>query len=250
MSSRRKKSPSATAPAAPITNAALPASSGGYRTMPTWQPWSNKSLERIQRSKDIVQISRFLQSENGIPQVRYACRQLPREAVGKGIGAKSISTNADFARDATALFLKWADSPAVDIRKQHTFFQLQSTWLSGMLGDGEVFVLPIFEPMGLGWSLNDKSKRAFQLQNITRDQLTNGDVTDARTARCIDGLFYNGLDQLIKLRLNIDDGLTALGTSGDAWLTSSGSIQFCGSPGPVSFGSIRVELNATLTSPT
>lgn len=214
MSPRRKKSPGATAPAAPITNAALPASSGGYRTMPTWQPWSNKSLERIQRSKDIVQISRFLQSENGIPQVRYACRQLPREAVGKGIGAKSISTNADFARDATALFLKWADSPAVDIRKQQTFFQLQSTWLSGMLGDGEVFVLPIFEPMGLGWSLNDKSKRAFQLQNITRDQLTNGDVTDARTARCIDGLFYNGLDQLIKLRLNIDDGLTALGTSG------------------------------------
>ena len=52
--------------------------------MPTWQPWSNKSLERIQRSKDIVQISRFLQSENGIPQVRYACRQLPREAVRLG----------------------------------------------------------------------------------------------------------------------------------------------------------------------
>ncbi len=214
MSPRRKKSPSATAPAAPITNAALPASSGGYRTMPTYQPWNLREIERLQRSKDQVQISRFLQSEQGIPQVRYACKQLPREAVGKGIGAKSISTNPDFARDATALFLKWADSPAVDIRKEQTFFQLQGSWLSGMLGDGEVFVLPIFEPTGMGWSLNDKSKRAFQLQNITRDRLTNGDLTDTRSARCIDGLFYNALDQLIKLRLNIDDGANLFGTSG------------------------------------
>lgn len=207
MSKRPRKSAAiaAAAPAAPITNAALPASSGSYRTMPTWQPWSNKALERIQRSKDIVQISRYLQSENGIPQVRYACGQLPREAVGKGIGAKSISINADFVRDATALFAKWADSPAVDIRKEQTFFQLQSTWLSAMLGDGECFINPIFEPLGLSWSLNDKSKRAFQLQNITRDQLTNGDVRDATAARCMDGLFYNGLDQLIKLRLNQDE---------------------------------------------
>ncbi len=202
----------ATAPATPIVNA-LPASSGAYRTMPTWQPWSNKALERIQRSKDIVQISRYLQSENGIPQVRYACRQLPREAVGKGIGAKSISENSDFMRDATALFAKWADSPAVDLRKEQTFYQLQSGWLTAMLGDGESFILPVFEPMGLTWNLNDKSKRAFQLQSITRDQLTDGDVKDAVAARCYQGLFYNGLDQLIKIRLNQDDG-NALAGSG------------------------------------
>ncbi|MCG3206280.1 MAG: hypothetical protein KCHDKBKB_03014 [Elusimicrobia bacterium] len=196
----------------PVLNAALPASSGSYRTLPTWQPWSNKHLERIQRSKDIVQISRYLQSENGIPQVRYACRQLPREAVGKGIGAKSISQNPDFQRDATALFSKWADSPAVDLRKEQTFFQLQSMWLAGMLGDGENFILPVFDPAGLAWSLNDKSKRAFQLQTITRDQLTNGDVKDTRAERCFDGLFYNGLDQLVKIRLNQDD--TSAFTSG------------------------------------
>ena len=188
----------------PVLNA-LPASSGSYRTMPTWQPWSNKQLERIQRSRDIVQISRFLQSENGIPQVRYACRQLPREAVGKGIGAKSISKNPDFVRDATEIFAKWADSPAVDLRKEQTFFQLQAGWLSAMLGDGECFLLPVFEPTGIGWSLNDKSKRAFQLQSITRDQLTDGNVKDTIAERCIGGLFYNKLDQLVKIRLNQDD---------------------------------------------
>lgn len=188
----------------PVTNA-LPASSGSYRTMPTWQPWNNKALERIQRSRDIVQISRYLQSENGIPQVRYACRQLPREAVGKGIGAKSISKNPDFVRDATEIFAKWADSPAVDLRKEQTFFQLQAGWLSAMLGDGECFLLPVFEPTGIGWSLNDKSKRAFQLQSITRDQLTDGNVKDTIAERCIGGLFYNKLDQLVKIRLNQDD---------------------------------------------
>lgn len=202
---RRKSPVISTAPAADITNAALPASSGGYRTTPTWQPWSNKQIERIQRTRDIVQISRYLQSENGIPQVRYACRQLPREAVGKGIGAKSISANPDFVREATALFAKWADSPAVDLRKEQTFYQLQAGWLSTMLGDGETLVLPVFDPTGIGWSLNDKAKRAFQLQSITRDQLTNGDVKDTLTERCIQGLFYNKLDQLIKIRINQDD---------------------------------------------
>lgn len=211
MKRSRTKTVSSTVPAAPIVNA-LPASSGSYRAMPTWQPWSNKQLERIQKSRDIVQISRYLQSENGIPQVRYACRQLPREAVGKGIGAKSISTNADFMRDATALFAKWADSPAVDLRKEQTFYQIQSGWLSAMLGDGEAFILPVFEPMGLTWSLNDKSKRAFQLQSLTRDQLTDGDVKDALAERCYQGLFYNGLDQLVKIRLNQDSG-SSLGSS-------------------------------------
>lgn len=201
---RRKSAPASLAPAAPITNA-LPASSGSYRTMPTWQPWSNKQLERIQRSRDIVQISRFLQSENGIPQVRYACRQLPREAVGKGIGAKSISKNPDFVRDATEIFAKWADSPAVDLRKEQTFYQLQAGWLSAMLGDGECFLSPVFDPSGLAWSLNDKSKRAFQIQSITRDQLTDGDVKSPALERCIQGLFYNKLDQLVKIRLNQDD---------------------------------------------
>lgn len=195
------------ASAAPITNVALPASSGSYRTLPTYQPWNNKALERIQRSRDIVQISRFLQSENGIPQVRYACQQLPCEAVGKGIGAKSISTNPDFVRDSTALFAKWADSSAVDLRKEQTFHQLQVKWLANMLGDGENFILPVFEPLGLTWSLNDKSKRAFQLQTITRDQLTSGDVLDTPTERSLQGLFYNRLDQLIKIRLNQDEGL-------------------------------------------
>ena len=211
MAKRPSKSPSLKASqSSEITNA-LPASSGGYRTMPTWQPWSTKSLERIMRTRDIVQISRFLQSENGIPQVRYACRQIPREAVGKGIGAKSISANPDFVRDATAIFAKWADSPAVDLRKEQTFYQLQAGWLSTMLGDGEAFMLPVFDPIGLGWSLNDKSKRAFQIQSITRDQLATGDVKDLANERFIHDLFYNKLDQLTKIRLNLDD--SALGST-------------------------------------
>jgi hypothetical protein len=79
-----------------------------------------------------------------------------------------------------------------------------------MLGDGELFIHPIYEPLGAAWSLNDRSKRAFQLQLITRDQLTNGTVNsnEARTNRWMDGLQYNGLDQLLTLRLNQDADAT------------------------------------------
>lgn len=191
-----------------IKNAALPAWSGSYRSLPRNQPWNSKSIERLQRTRDIVQISRYLQSDEGIPQVRYAVRQLPREAVGKGIGAKSISTNVEFQRDASILFAKWADSAAVDLRKEQTFYQLQSGWLTAMLGDGECFVLPVFEPAGLSWSLNDRSKRAFQLQTIARDQLTNGELTsiEAQTQKWFSGLQYNTFDQLVRIRLSQDNG--------------------------------------------
>ena len=205
--------PVSQSPRLDVTNAALPASTGVYRSSPRNIPWSTRSLERMMRSRDLVQISRYLQSEEGIPQVRYAIQQLPREAVGKGSGMKSVSTDPDFKRAATALFNQWADSPAVDIRKERTFFELQPQWLSTMWGDGEAFVLPIFEPNGVTWSLRDKSKRCFQLQTVSRDQLTNGTVsnTEAKTARWIDGLKYNGLDQLELIRLNQDD--TAFGPS-------------------------------------
>jgi len=219
--SRRLKKPAAAAAiaatsAAPITNAAATTSAGSYRTLPRYTPWTLKSVERMQRTKDLVQISRFLQSEEGIPQVRYGIQQLPREAVGKGIGCKSIAQDPNFRRDATALFKKWAESPAIDIRKEHNLFALQPMLLSGMLGDGELFISPIYDPAGASWSLNDRSKRAFQLQLITRDQLTNGDVKtiDARNARWFDGLQYNGLDQLVTLRLNQDPNANGFNGSG------------------------------------
>lgn len=210
MATRSSKSPSlrvSKSPAvAPIVNTTTTTSPGSYRSTPRLTPWNSKSVERMQRSKDIVQISRFLQSEEGIPQVRYGIQQLPREAVGKGIGCKSISQDPAFRRDATMLFRKWAESPAIDIRKEHSLYALQPMLLSAMLGDGELFIHPIYDPLGASWSLNDRSKRAFQLQLITRDQLTNGtvNITEARTLRWMDGLQYNGLDQLLTLRLNQD----------------------------------------------
>jgi hypothetical protein len=201
--------------AAPIVNVATSTTPGSYRSTPRYTPWSLKSVERMQRSKDIVQISRFLQSEEGIPQVRYGIQQLPREAVGKGIGCKSISQNLDFRREATALFKKWAESPAIDIRKEHNLFAIQPMLLSAMLGDGELFILPVYEPGGASWSLNDRSKRAFQIQLVSRDQLTNGDVqtSEARSLRWFDGLQYNGLDQLQILRLNQDAEATGYTSS-------------------------------------
>lgn len=217
---RRKKSASTpTAPTAiasvataPITNISTSTGGGSYRTQPRYTPWSTKQIERIQRSKDLVQISRFLQSEQGIPQVRYGIQQLPREAVGKGIGCKSISKDPAFRAEATALFRKWAESPAIDIRKEHSLFALQPMLLSAMLGDGELFINPLYDPAGASWSLNDRSKRAFQLQLITRDQLTNGDLrgADLQAQRWIDGLKYNGLDQLVTLRLNQDSNATGM----------------------------------------
>lgn len=208
MAKRPSKStrPAAIAAAAPIVNVATSTVPGSYRTTPRYAPWSLKSVERMQRSKNLVEISRFLQSEEGIPQVRYGIQQLPREAVGKGIGCKSISQDLAFRRDATALFKKWAESPAIDIRKEHSLFAIQPMLLSAMLGDGELFILPVYEPAGAAWSLNDRSRRAFQIQLVSRDQLTNGDIksTDARTLRWFDGLQYNPLDQLQLLRLNQD----------------------------------------------
>ena len=208
-----RKSAAAKKPAAivapQVMNAALPTSTGGVRVSPTWQPWSSKRLESMSRNRDLVQVSRFLQEK--IPQLSYCIQQLPREAIGKGIGLKSISANKDFRRDATKLFQAWADSRAVDIRKENTFYQLQPRWLSAILGEGECFTQKIsaaFEG-ALEWSLNDKNRRRLQLQTILRDQLTNGTVSgkDTQLNRWMDGLKFNAFDQLELIRVNQDDSL-------------------------------------------
>ena len=201
------------APAAPIVNAALPASTGTYRTLPTYRTWSSKQLEGMSASRDRVQISRFLQEE--IPVVGYCITALPKEAIGKGIGLKSISANPEFRAAATALYKAWATSRAVDLRKEGTLFELQSRWLSAILGDGEAFVQKVADntPLTADWTLADKSRRRLQLQTLLRDQLTNNGLTtlDAKTGRWIDGLQYNALDQLLTLRVITDD--TTLGSN-------------------------------------
>jgi capsid protein len=196
------------AAAAPQTfqNAALPTSTGGYRTYPTYQTWGPKKLNEIWRQRDHVQISRFLQDK--IPQLGYCIHSLPQEAIGKGIGLKSVSANLDFKIAATALFKAWADSIAVDLRKESTFYKLQSRWLSAILGDGECFTHKIADQSesSRSWKLSDKRKRRLQIQTFLRDQLTNGTLKreDAISTRWMDGVKYNGLDQLELIRINQD----------------------------------------------
>lgn len=199
----------ATAPALAVRNSALPASTGGVRVLPTNVPWNSKAAERMSRSRDEVIVSRFLQE--CIPQIEYCIQFLPREAIGKGIGLKSISQDPGFRAAATAHFKSWADSHAVDLRKEHTFFELQPRWLAALLGDGECFQQSVIAdtPAAQSWSLNDKSKRAIQVQTFLRDQLTNGKADPkAEGIRLIDGLIYNRLDQLQALRINQDDTIT------------------------------------------
>jgi len=204
-----KSSITGTKQAAGPVNAALPTSTGTYRVLPTYQPWSSKQLDTMSRSRDRVQISRFLQEK--IPVVSYCISGLPKEAVGKGIGLKSCSSSPEFKAAATALYQSWADSRAVDLRKEGTLADLQSRWLAACLGDGEIFLQKVADisDIALSWSLTDKSRRRLQVQTLTRDQLTSNNLstTEAKEGRWIDGLQYNALDQLIKLRVRLDDSL-------------------------------------------
>lgn len=210
----RLKTPRSTAAKAPRTvaqNSAgnLPASTGVLRTYPVMQPWNSKQIEQMQRSRDVVQISRFLQDK--IPQLEYACQQLPAEACGQGTHLKSISTNLDFRKAATDFFKLWGDSSAVDLRKQDTFYSLQPKWLSAMLGEGECLQQVVVDAeKSQSWSLHDRSRRALQIQTLLRDQLTSGSqsITQVIDGRWIDGLQFNGLDQLVNVRVNTSTGST------------------------------------------
>ena len=209
MAKKSRRTSAAKAPAfQPQNNAGnLPASTGSARTYPIWQPWNSKAIEQMVRTRDQVQISRFLQEK--IPQLEYACQSLPREAIGKGIGLKSVSVNTDFRKAATALFKVWADSPAVDIRKESTFYQLQSRWLSALLGDGECFPQMVLDAdKSQEWSLHDRSRRALQVQTLLRDQLTSGtlNTNELSAGRWLDGLQFNKLDQLTTVRVNLTTG--------------------------------------------
>jgi hypothetical protein len=209
---KQRRQPAAPSKAAAIVTPAisnagtLPTANSVYRVMPTQQPWSSRSMELIMKTRDRVQISRFLQ--DAIPQLAYCIQSLPREAIGRGIGIKSISKNPEFRKAATAYFRTWADSQAVDIRKGGSFYDLQPLWISAVLGDGEAFVQKVSAdlPEAMKWRLQDKSRRRLQLQTFLRDQLTNGTVTtaEAKTSRWMDGLKFNNYDQLELVRVNQD----------------------------------------------
>ncbi len=222
--SPRRRAITGTAPAAPIVNAALPTSTGTYRVLPTFQSWSSKQLETMAKSRDRVQISRFLQEK--IPVLSYCISTLPKEAVGKGIGLKSTSADPAFKAAATAYYKAWADSRAVDLRKEGTAYELQARWLSTILGDGECFVQKVADNSALtqGWSLTDKNRRRLQLQTILRDQLTSTGLSreEAKTSRWIDGLQYNPLDQLINLRVITGD--TTPGTTPSTLLVNAANV--------------------------
>lgn len=213
-----------TAPRTDIVNAALPTSTGTYRVLPTYQQWSSKHLETMAKSRDRVQISRFLQEK--IPVLSYCITTLPKEAIGKGIGLKSTSADPAFKAAATAYYKAWADSRAVDLRKEGTAYELQARWLSTILGDGECFVQKVADNTDLTktWTLTDKNRRRLQLQTILRDQLTSSGLTtaEAKTSRWIDGLQYNPLDQLINLRVITGD--TTPGSTPTTLLVSAANI--------------------------
>ncbi len=177
------------------------------RSYPTLIPWNSKIQETSWQSRERVRISRFLQDT--LPVIAYCCQALPKEAVGGGVGLKSISINPEFREASTALFRKWADSEAVDTRKESSFYALQSRLLSAIFGDGEVFVQKVaarqLDDNGndstLDWSLNDKTRRRLQLQVYTRDQVGSNGTPVKNDERWNDGILYNALDQIQKVRV-------------------------------------------------
>ena len=201
MSRKKANAPTGKAPVFAPTNALGP-TTGTVRVAPQ-RMWSNKALEGMAKNRNRVEVSRFLQDE--IPVVKYAVQTLPKEAIGKGIGVKSISTNPEFKAAATAFFGKWASSTACDLRKESTFYQLQPRWLSAILGDGSCFVQKVKgDEMTRAWSLADKSKRRVQFQTFTRDQACSPASAIDKADRWNDGLLYNNFGQLAKVRICLD----------------------------------------------
>lgn len=207
---RRKNtpaSPTSVSSAGNFQNSALPQSTGMVRSYPTLIPWNSKIQETSWQSRDRVRISRFLQDT--MPVVAYCCQALPKEAIGGGIGLKSVSANPDFREASTKLFRQWADSEAVDTRKESSFYALQSRLLSTIFGDGEVFVQKVAarqldadgNDATLAWSLNDKTRRRLQLQVYTRDQVGSNGTPVKNDERWNDGVLYNALDQIQKVRV-------------------------------------------------
>lgn len=188
---------------APQNNATLPARTGGVRSLPTLMPWRNKDIESHLKSRDRVKVSRFLQET--LPIAHYLTHTLPAEAVGRGIGLKSISANPDFKLRATKYFRKWAESEAIDLRKEMNLYQLQPLLLATILGDGEVFAqkVALDTPEAMSWKLSDSTKRRLQVQTFTRDQI--GDFGKIKTGeRWVDGIKLNGFDQAEAYRVLVE----------------------------------------------
>lgn len=186
------------------SNAALPNKGGVVRTGPHTLGLLRHREEVGLRARERVRTSRYLQEE--FPFAFYLTHTLPEEAVGRGIGLKSVSRNKEFATAATELFRRWAEAEAVDLRKEGNFYSLQPLWLSTILSDGEVFVQKVAADTAeaMAWSLSDSTRRRLQLQSFERDQLATGAA--AAGERWVDGVKVNGLGQAEAYRVVTADG--------------------------------------------
>lgn len=203
MEQKRKRTKKAVeAVAVPQIVNALPATTGGVRVSPSITYRRSKDIERLSVSRDRVAVSRFLQE--ALPFAYYCTNTLPEEAVGRGIGVKSISSNPEFKKAATEYFNRWANSPAVDLRKKLDFYGIQPLLLATILGDGEFFVQKVQaeDEMARSWMLSDTSKRRLQLQLFTRDQLVNG--PGGVGEKWNDGLRLNDFDQTVEYRVQLE----------------------------------------------
>lgn len=207
----KRKGPTAAADVgAPVTS-----SSEGVRSVPIFAPWDNKAAETLGKIRDRVKKSRAIQE--ALPFVRYMTEAIPEEALSGGLTPKSASKTPEFKKDANDLFWAWADSTAIDLRKRFNFYSMQAQLGTTALGDGEVFCQKVIDDRteAKAWALSRSDRRRLQIQCFTRDQIGSGQdsrlgALGAQTVagggavpreRWIDGLFFNELDQLQKLRI-------------------------------------------------
>lgn len=177
-------------------------SSGGIRSLPSFNTWDNRNRQTPARRRDRVRISRFVREK--LPFCGYINTGLAEEAVGDGMSVTSISKNRDFRTRATAYFDLWGSSPAIDIRKRLNIYTCQAPLTDTMLGDGEFFALKVRDSRreALQWKLEDKSKRRLQLQFFSTDQIGQGTLSLGGTpVGWEDGIQLSELDKAITYRV-------------------------------------------------
>jgi len=162
-----------------ITNAAPSASSGsaaglsvqdGKRQFPTSEIWNRSS---VQRGTNRARVSLARALDDALPLVSYLNRQIPLEAIGRGVVVSSASKDAAFRTAANEYFEKWGTTNAIDVARQFDIYSCQAELGRLIERDGGVFAIKVKStlPEDLARSLDDKNFRAIQLQFLRRDQI-------------------------------------------------------------------------------
>jgi len=142
----------------------------GKRQFPASEIWNRSS---VQRGTNRARVSLARALDEALPLVGYLNRQIPLEAIGRGVVIASASKDAAFRSAANAYFEQWGTTNAIDVARQFDIYSCQAELGRFIERDGGVFAIKVKSrlPEDLARSLDDKNFRAIQLQFLRRDQI-------------------------------------------------------------------------------